>query len=300
MRPDPRLFESFVVLADELHFGRAAERLHITQPTLSQQLKRLEQQLGVVLFARTKRRVELTEAGAAILPASRAAVGGAASAAEAAAAYANGSHGDLRLGVSPGAHYAVQVALDVFNQYGDVRVRARQEPTALLAEHVSAGDLDLAVGFCAQDEPGVRPEALLDEPAVVALRRDHPGASADALDLIELSQETFALVDERDSPGYNRAVLAMCRRSGFEPRVAGTRDGPMAWETAVARGCVGVTTRSAVHARAGHLRVVSLRGAENFTLELLSSESQPPRPPILRFRDTMRHLAAAGRLVRAT
>lgn len=300
MRPDPRLFASFVVLADELHFGRAAERLHITQPTLSQQLKRLEQQLGVVLFARTKRRVELTDAGAAILPATRAAVHGAAAAAEAAAAYADGSHGELRLGVSPGAHYAVQVALDVFNRRGEVRVRARQEPTTLLAEHVSAGDLDIAVGFCTQAEPGVRPEALLEEPAVVALRRDHPGAHTDAIDLLDLSQETFALVDDRDGPGYNRAVLAMCRRSGFEPRVAGARDGPMAWETAVARGCVGVTTRSAVHARAGHLRVVALRGAENFTLELLSSESQPPRPTILRFRDTMRQLAAARRLVRAT
>jgi DNA-binding transcriptional LysR family regulator len=300
MRPDPRLFESFVVLADELHFGRAAERLHITQPTLSQQLKRLEQQLGVVLFARTKRRVELTEAGGAILPAARAAVGGAAAAAEAAAGIADGSHGELRLGVSPGAHYAVQVALDVFNRHGEVRVRARQEPTALLAEHVSAGDLDIAVGFCTQAGAGVSPEALLDEPAVVALGRDHPGADAGTLDLRALAQETFAMVDERDGPGYNRAVLAMCRRSGFEPRVAGTRDGPMAWEAAVARGCVGVTTRSAVHARAGHLRVVSLRGAANFTLELLCSEARSPRPAVLRFRDTMRELAATGRLVRAT
>jgi DNA-binding transcriptional LysR family regulator len=300
MRPDPRLFESFVALAEALHFGRAAERLHITQPTLSQQLRRLEQQLGVVLFARTKRRVELTEAGAAILPAIRAAVHGAAAAAEAAAAYADGSYGEIKLGVSPGAHYAVQVALEVFNQHGEVRVRARQEPTKLLAEHVSAGELDIAVGFCSQAQPGVKPEALLDEPAVVALRHEHPGANADALDLLDLSQETFALVDDRDGPGYNHAVLAMCRRSGFEPRVAGTRDGPMAWETAVARGCVGVTTRSAVHARAGHLRVVSLRGAESFTLELLSSEPEAPRPPILRFRDTMRYLAAAGRLVRAS
>ena len=299
MRADPRLFESFVVLADELHFGRAAARLHITQPTLSQQVKRLEDQLGVVLFARTRRHVELTEAGVAVLPAARVAVQGAIAAGEAATAHATGNHGELGLGFSPGAHHAVQIALGVFNRDGDVRVRARQEPTTLLAEHISAGELDVAVGFCTQPEPGVRTESLLDEPAVVALRRDHPRAAAETLELAELSRETFALVDDRDGAGYNRAVQRMCRHAGFEPRVAGAREGPMAWETAVARGCVGVTTRSAAHARARDLRVVPLSDAATFTLELLSSAVHQQRPAIMRFCETMRRLAVAGCLTRA-
>ena len=296
MRADPRLFEAFVVLADELHFGRAAGRLHVSQPALSQQVKRLERQLDVTLFARTKRRVELTEAGAAVLPAARAAVQAARATAEAAAAHAAGRHGELALGYSPGAHHAVQVALDAFNRDGEVRVRARQEPSRLLAEHVAAGDLDIAIGFCTPPHPGVRADTLLSEPAIAVLRRDHPLAGAESLELSELAAETFALVDDRDGPGYNALVRDMCRRAGFEPRAAGAGRGPMAWETAVADGCIGLTTRSTVHARARHLAIVTLRDAEHFPLDLLLADARELLPPMARFCDTVRALAAAGRL----
>src|SRR5918997_3091746 len=101
MTLDPRLLRPFVVLAEELHFGRAAQRLHVTQPALSQQLKRLEGQLGVELFARTRASVELTEAGAAILDAARAAVAAAAEAEALAADFARAARGRLRIGISP-------------------------------------------------------------------------------------------------------------------------------------------------------------------------------------------------------
>src|ERR687898_235135 len=114
MSVDPRLLRPFVALADELHFGRAAERLHSTQPALSQQIARLERQLGVTLFERTRAHVELTEAGAAMLGPARDAVEAAIAADEAARSHARGEAGELRLGLSPGAHYLAQTLLANF------------------------------------------------------------------------------------------------------------------------------------------------------------------------------------------
>src|SRR5918998_2748244 len=101
MTMDPRLLRPFVVLAEELHFGRAAGRLHVTQPALSQQVKRLEEQLGVELFARTRASVALTEAGEAILEPARTAVDAATDAEIVAAAFARPQRGPPRIGISP-------------------------------------------------------------------------------------------------------------------------------------------------------------------------------------------------------
>src|SRR5918992_4815333 len=155
MGVDPRLLRPFVVLAGELHFGRAAERLHVTQPALSQQIARLERQLGVELFARTRTRVELTEAGEAMLGPARTAVEATAAAEEVGRAYARGEAGELRLGLSPGAHYLAQALLAEFaRRRPGVRVRAHQDNSGVLAEQVAGGRVELAIGFCTEPVDG--------------------------------------------------------------------------------------------------------------------------------------------------
>src|SRR5215208_6441648 len=188
MTSDPRLLRPFVALADELHFGRAAERLHITQPALSQQIARLERQVGVTLFERTRSRVELTEAGAAMLGPARHAVEAAAAADEAARAHARGEAGELRLGLSPGAHYLAQALLaDFARDRPQVRVRAHTDSSGALAEAVAAGVLDLALGFCAGRPRGVVLTHLRDDRVVLAVAAGHPLAGRDAVALAELA-----------------------------------------------------------------------------------------------------------------
>jgi len=295
MSVDPRLLRPFVLLAAELHFGRAAERLHVTQPALSQQIARLERQLGVLLFARTRTRVELTDAGEAMLGPARAAVEATAAAAEVARAYAGGEAGELRLGLSPGAHYLAQALLAEFaRRRPAVRVRAEQDNTGVLAERVAAGRLELAIGFCTEPAGGIVCEPLREEPAVVAVSGDHPLAERTSVALADLAGETFALVDARDGAGYNHAVADLCRAAGFEPRTPPSPHGPMAWETAVRGGrCVGLTTRSAAPSTARGVRLLELRPAATFRIDLVlpAAPGAARRPAALAFAALARELA---------
>jgi DNA-binding transcriptional LysR family regulator len=304
MSLDPRLLRSFVVLAEELHFSRAAARLHMTQPALSQRIRRLELQLGVEVFERTRSSVRLSDGGRAILGAARSAVGAAASVEESAAAVARGERGELRLGFSPGLHYVAQAVLaEAARRLPEVRTRARQDSSGALATEVAQGELELALGFCAEPQAGIVCERLLVEPAVLAVGTGHRLASRRRpVRLEELRGETFALVDPRDGPGYNRAVVARCRDAGFEPGVVADPHGPMAWETAVRMdGCVGLTTRSAAASTARGLRLLELRNEVGFPLQLV----RPARPlaslkPVARaFRKVAHEMAGSGALARA-
>jgi LysR family transcriptional regulator, benzoate and cis,cis-muconate-responsive activator of ben and cat genes len=296
MNGDPRLLRPFVVLADELHFGRAAERLDITQPALSQQIKRLELQLGVRLFARTRARVELTEAGAAVLAPARVAVEAAATIDELARGFGRGELGELRLGISPGAHYVAQALLSEFaRRRPQIRVRASQDNSGALAAQIAAGRLEVALGFCTAPTAGVLCEPLLDEPVVVAVAAGHSLAKRGAVTLRELAAQTFALVDSEDGRGYNRAVVSLCREAGFEPRTAPSPQGPMAWETAVrAQGCVGLTTRSAAASTARGIGLLRLDPRATFQLELLqpAGPEEARRPAGRAFAELARERAA--------
>jgi DNA-binding transcriptional LysR family regulator len=280
MTLDPRLLRAFIALAGELHFGRAAARLHVTQPALSQQIARLERQLGVRLFDRTRTRVELTEVGEAVLASARTAVAAAAAVEETARSHARGESGELRIGLSPGAHYVAQPLLAEFaRRRPKVRVRASQDSSGALAEQVAKGRLELALGFCTEPREGVDCEWLRDEPVVVAVASDHPLAGRETVALAELAGETFALVDAHDGAGYNRAVAERCRAAGFEPRTRPDPRGPMAWETAVrSERCAGLTTRSSAMSTARGVRLLELDPPATFPLELV----QPAGPETAR------------------
>jgi DNA-binding transcriptional LysR family regulator len=295
MNLDPRLLRSFVVLADELHFGRAAERLHVAQPALSQQIKRLELQLDVRLFERSRGPVRLTEAGAAVLGPARAAVEAAAAVAEVARAHASGESGELRLGFSPGVHYMAQSLLaELGRRHPDVHVRAAQDSSGALVRKVAAGELELALGFCAAPQPGVVCEPLRRERAVVAVAEAHRLRERTSVSLAELEDETFALVDAADGQGYNEAVRELCREAGFDPHTDPDPRGPLVWETAVSRGdCVGLTTRTAAVSTARGTRLLELEEPLGFSIELVrpAASEDAWRPAGRAFARIVRELA---------
>ncbi|HEX6021445.1 MAG TPA: LysR substrate-binding domain-containing protein [Solirubrobacter sp.] len=271
---DPRLLRPFVALAEELHFGRAADRLHVTQPALSQQIARLERQLGVRLLDRSTHHVRLTDAGRAVLGPAADAV----RAADAVVAAARGEAGELALGFSPGAHYVAQAALaQLARDRPALRVRARQDNTGVLVRLVADGELEIALGFCAEPADGVVCEVAREERVVLAVGERHPAAKRESVALADLRQETFALVDARDGAGYNAAVVAHCRAAGFEPRTPPDPHGPLAWETAVRLGgCVGLTTRASAPATARGVRLLRLEPQITFPIHLVSREDAGP------------------------
>src|SRR5918997_54191 len=279
---DPRLLRRFVVLAEELHFGRAAQRLHVTQPALSQQVKRLEEQLGVELFARTRASVALTEAGEAILEPARAAVAAAADAEIVAAELAGAGRGRLRIGISPGTHELAQRLLaDLRGRRPRLTLEAKQDNSGVLCADVAAGRLDLAIAFEPEQLQGTLCEEITREPAVVAVAAVHPLAGRDKVALAELAGERFAVVDETGGRGFNRAVVERCRAAGFEPALDGDPHGPMAWETAVrTRGAVGLTTRTSAVSTAREIVLIDLDPRLEFAIQLVTPAAGTRHPAV--------------------
>jgi DNA-binding transcriptional LysR family regulator len=211
-----------VALADELHFARAAARLHIAQPPLSQQIKALEDELGVRLFDRTSRRVGLTDAGAAFIAEARRTLASAEQAIEAARRAARAETGRLAIGyVSSASYELLPAVLRAFRRRApDVLLVLEEMNSSEQSLGVLAGTLDL--GFVRRPPPPDRRLAgtvVRREPIVVAVPRDHALAAARAIRLRALALEPFVIFPARPRPSWADAALDLCRGAGFEPRV---------------------------------------------------------------------------------
>ena len=177
-----RQLEAFVAVATELHFGRAAERLHIAAPTLSELIRRLERELGTPLFTRTTRQVALTSAGAELLTRSTIILDEAAAAQAAIRRVAGGEAGTVRLGITPPA--APVLAPHLINLFAaqtpQVTVDVQRMWLPELLDAVVTGDIDVALTCGLVPEPAtITTEVFCAEPLVVGLRPDHRLASRD-------------------------------------------------------------------------------------------------------------------------
>lgn len=245
-----RQLRYFVAVAEELHFGRAAERLMIVQSSVSQQLGRLERELGVVLLERSPRSVRLTEAGAAFLPAAKKVL--------AAEKRARTSVADflttptvLRIGTSRGMGERLERLLVALKQHAPgVKVELTSAALGQRLRKVSEHEWDAAFlrGEVAAPE-GVQQIPVWYDELVVALPADHPSAAARCVDLAQLAELPLYLTNRQNNALLDDLVLTACSTSGFEPVFGPEQVSIQDTLAALGAGAAGWTVLYAPHAR---------------------------------------------------
>ncbi|WP_329565231.1 LysR family transcriptional regulator [Kitasatospora sp. NBC_01266] len=215
-----RQLRYFVTVAEELHFGRAAERLLIGQPAVSQQIRRLERELKVDLFDRTPRLVRLTPAGEAFLPAARTVLAAEDAAHAVAADLAAGRLGTFRLGTITGLGERLDRILDTFERHAPgLRVELAALPVKERLAQLADGRLDAAFvrGAIPGDSAELRQLPLWQDDLVAAVPARHPLAEGAELSLRDLAELPLRLTERRNHPTLVDLVLNACHTSGFEP-----------------------------------------------------------------------------------
>ncbi len=207
---------------EELHFGKAAQRLHIVQPALSKQISLLEKELGVRLLERTKRHVQLTYAGMAFLEDARKTLAHAELAVERAHLAGRGESGVLRIGfIAPAVYNLLPRILRVYRtHFPGVRLRLREVSNGAAIEGVNSGHLDIAfVRLPIEDDLHLCCETVSDEPVVIALPAGHELAERPEIDLRSLAAESFVMISRAQEPALYDHYVAWCLEAGFSPKV---------------------------------------------------------------------------------
>jgi DNA-binding transcriptional LysR family regulator len=210
----------FVAVAEELSFTRAAARLHIAQPPLSTQIRRLEEELGVALFDRSRRQIALTEAGELLLGEARRLLAQTELALAATRRAGTGESGRLTIGFVPSASTSsLPEHLRAFRvRHPGVELFLRELPPDELVAQLHAGALDVSFLYRPTPDERLRFRVVAREPLVAALPAEHRLAGGRApLRMAQLRAEPFVLPARHHMPGLHARVLEACAAAGFEP-----------------------------------------------------------------------------------
>jgi DNA-binding transcriptional LysR family regulator len=241
----------FVAVAEELNFTRAAERLGISQPPLSSQIRQLEKELGTPLFHRRARSVELTDAGKLLLEEARVVLKQVEVAETGVRRRARGETGRIVVG-SAGATYFHPTIPAIIREYGkrypDIVLAPQASNTALLVARLRAGQCDIAfIRPPIEDASGLAIDPLVDEDSVIVLPVGHRLSRLASVSLAALAKERFVLYPRALNPGNYDAVIDACRRAGFNPTLGQEAPQVVSVAPLVAAGLgVSVVPRSTV------------------------------------------------------
>ena len=248
-----RQLRYFVTLAEELHFGHAAAREHIVQSALSQQVQRLERELGIRLLERSTHHVSLTAAGAVFLVEARQILAHVDRAAIIART-ATGASPTLRVGIIDSSYDSMpQILHEVQARYPGLVIHQVEVGVPEQYQQLIDGRLDVGIGRAALAPPQVASYLFRRDPLGVLVSRHHRFAELDAIPVAILAREPLLLAEEVRAPEFNQFTIEMCRAAGFTPTVhEGTVESIRAAAGLVAKGrCLYCVPSSCIAALPG-------------------------------------------------
>ncbi|MFT3760955.1 LysR family transcriptional regulator [Thauera sp.] len=286
----------FVVLAEELHFTRAAERLHIEQPPLSRAIKELEDELGAILFDRDRRGTRLTPAGSAFLQDVRRVFSALEQARENVKAIAAGLQGSLRIAVSDGT---VDQRLSAFlahcrEEEPEIEIRLAEVPLSEQLRGLRSGDFTIGFAHTAEVGEEIIAEPIWHDPLILAVPARHPLLAHKEVPLSELASYPLVLCDPHVCEGYCRELTRLLRPLEREPNVVEHASSLDMMLTLVGAGYgLGFTTaaRLAVSQRADVIARPLAADSAVITTYLLRARSDAPCPALERFITRLRSQA---------
>lgn len=289
-----RQLEAFVAVASELHFGQAARRLGLSQPTVSQEVRRLERAWGVTLFDRSTRTVRLTRAGQALMAASVGALDQVRAVSDLADLCQRERTNTVRVVVSPSVVNVLlpDVLRDVDRELPGLQVKEIAVESGQVVPQVVEQHADVGIGRFLSAVPGMRWEKLCEEPLAVVLGRQHAAARRGSAPLADLADLPLLLWQRDQAPAYHDRLLQVCTERGLSPlmlvsppQIVGSRLYLLTEVRAFA-----LVPRSATRSLPPGLQALPLERPARVPLEMLWRD-RDPRPWAGKLRELVRHRA---------
>ncbi|WP_309111159.1 LysR family transcriptional regulator [Saccharothrix sp.] len=267
-----RALRYFVTVADELHFGRAADRLHIAQPAVSRQIARLERELGVRLFDRSPRRVRLTAAGQRVLAAAREAL----AAADRVRVVAREQAGVMRIGTGTGQFTArLERGIDALRERAPLfEVALVDLPLPARLNALRQGEIDVALARGVRSAPGVRVLPAWTESLYAVVSARHPAAGGEVVGVAELAADVV-----RTSRDHDPAVITALREAGVQVRPgrrAGTVQDTIIEVGSDPRGWTVLPADQVAEIRSTRVRAIPLAPRTTITGSVVVPNDLPP------------------------
>jgi DNA-binding transcriptional LysR family regulator len=258
--------EAFVAVAEELHFGRAARRLHVSQPPLSNRIRQLEQELGLQLFERTTRAVSTTDAGERLLLISRRILMEAENLRQTARAIASGDEGRVRIGFAGASSQRVLPMLTaaVRSECPGIELLLESQTYVYAAlERVMLGELDLGFARLPVLDPCIGYRVVEVEELVCALPATHPLAKQDDVAIADLVDEDFVSLPDNLGSILQSTMMQLCTTAGFRPRITQVAPDSATVLALVAAGAgVTITLSSVQRVQSVGIAYLSLRNID--------------------------------------